>query len=76
MAVLFASSELQEVLALSTRILVMAGGRITREFSAATATEDELVAAAAPAALPGTPAPWAGSPAPRANGGDSAYRRG
>ncbi|MGO9255186.1 MAG: sugar ABC transporter ATP-binding protein [Bryobacteraceae bacterium] len=62
MAVLFASSELQEVLALSARILVMAGGRITREFGAA-ATEDELVAAAAPAAFCEAPAPWAGMPA-------------
>lgn len=48
MAILFASSELQEVLAMSTRILVMSVGRITAEFSAAEATEDLLVAASSP----------------------------
>jgi erythritol transport system ATP-binding protein len=70
MAVLFASSELQEVLALATRILVMAGGRITGQFTAPLVTEEALVAAAAPVqdtvqyTVQYT-----------ANGGDSAYRR-
>jgi erythritol transport system ATP-binding protein len=45
MAVLFASSELEEVLALATRIVVMARGRVTAEFSRAEATEEALVAA-------------------------------
>jgi erythritol transport system ATP-binding protein len=59
MAVLFASSELQEVVTLATRILVMASGRITEEFGAG-ASEDELMAAASPLA-------------PSRVGGDSAY---
>jgi len=49
MAILFASSELHEVLAMSTRILVMSLGRITAEFQAAEATEELLVAASSPA---------------------------
>jgi len=49
MTVLFASSELQEIMTLATRILVMAEGRITAEFAAAEATEHALVAASAPA---------------------------
>ena len=48
MTVLFASSELQEIMTLATRILVMAEGRITAEFAAAEATEHDLVAASAP----------------------------
>jgi erythritol transport system ATP-binding protein len=48
LAILFASSELQEVLAMSTRILVMSLGRITAEFPAAEATEALLVAASSP----------------------------
>ena len=35
MTVLFASSELEEVKTLASRIVVMAGGRITGEFPAA-----------------------------------------
>jgi len=46
MTVLFASSELQEVKTLASRIVVMAGGRITGEFDPATVTDHELVAAA------------------------------
>jgi ABC-type sugar transport system ATPase subunit len=46
MTVLFASSELHEVKTLASRIVVMAGGRITGEFDAATVTEHELMAAA------------------------------
>ena len=49
MTVLFASSELQEIMTLATRILVMAEGRITAEFAATEATEHDLVAASAPA---------------------------
>ena len=45
LAVLFASSELEEILALATRIVVMARGRVTAEFSRAEATEEALVAA-------------------------------
>ena len=45
MAILFASSEVQEVLALATRILVMSRGRVAAEFDAATATEEALIAA-------------------------------
>ncbi|MCX6632781.1 MAG: sugar ABC transporter ATP-binding protein, partial [Candidatus Solibacter sp.] len=43
--VLFSSSELQEVLALATRVIVLSQGRIQAEFSAAEATEQALVAA-------------------------------
>lgn len=55
--VLFASSELPEVLGLADRILVMAQGRITAEFAAAGASEAEVLAAAMPSA-----ATAAGSP--------------
>jgi erythritol transport system ATP-binding protein len=45
MAVLFASSDLEEVLTLSTRVVVMASGRVTAEFGRAEATGEALVAA-------------------------------
>jgi ABC-type sugar transport system ATPase subunit len=45
--VIFVSSELKEVLAMSDRILVMSKGKITGEFTHKEATEDELVAASA-----------------------------
>ena len=45
--VIFVSSELKEVLAMSDRILVMSKGRITGEFSHQEATEEKLVAASA-----------------------------
>jgi erythritol transport system ATP-binding protein len=45
--VLFISSELAEVIAMADRVLVMARGRITAEFSAATVTEEALVSASA-----------------------------
>lgn len=45
--VIFVSSELKEVLAMSDRILVMSKGAITGEFSHQDATEDKLVAASA-----------------------------
>lgn len=45
--ILFVSSELNEVLAMSDRVLVMSRGRITAEFDRADATEAALVAACA-----------------------------
>jgi erythritol transport system ATP-binding protein len=45
--VIFVSSELKEVLAMSDRILVMCKGRITGEFTHQEATEEKLVAASA-----------------------------
>jgi erythritol transport system ATP-binding protein len=45
--VLFISSELAEVIAMADRVLVMAKGRITAEFSAQEVTEEKLVAASA-----------------------------
>jgi erythritol transport system ATP-binding protein len=45
--VIFVSSELKEVLAMSDRILVMSKGAITGEFTHQEATEDKLVAASA-----------------------------
>jgi erythritol transport system ATP-binding protein len=45
--VLFISSELAEVIAMADRVLVMAKGRITAEFSAAEVTEEKLVTASA-----------------------------
>jgi erythritol transport system ATP-binding protein len=47
--VLFSSSELAEVIALADRILVMALGRITGEFTRQNVTEEQLVAASASA---------------------------
>jgi erythritol transport system ATP-binding protein len=47
LGVLFVSSELMEVLAMSDRILVMAKGKITGDFSREEATEEALVAASA-----------------------------
>jgi ABC-type sugar transport system ATPase subunit len=46
MAVLFVSSELDEVMGLAHRILVMRGGRIVAEMNAADATETEILQAA------------------------------
>lgn len=45
--ILFISSELKEILAMSDRILVMSKGQITGEFSKNEATEEGLVAASA-----------------------------
>ncbi len=45
LAVLFATSDLHEVMAVADRILVMAGGRITAQFSRSEATENALIAA-------------------------------
>jgi erythritol transport system ATP-binding protein len=55
-AILFVSSELKEVLAMSDRVLVMAKGRITADLAHGEATEARLVAASAP----GTGAPREG----------------
>ncbi|MGD0775615.1 MAG: sugar ABC transporter ATP-binding protein [Candidatus Solibacter sp.] len=49
-AVVFSSSEIHEVLTLATRVLVMAGSRLTGEFATAEATPEALVAASAPTA--------------------------
>jgi len=45
--VIFVSSELQEILAMADRILVMSKGKITGEFTHKEATEEKLVAASA-----------------------------
>jgi erythritol transport system ATP-binding protein len=45
--VIFVSSELKEVLAMSDRILVMSKGAITGEFTHRDATEEKLVEASA-----------------------------
>jgi erythritol transport system ATP-binding protein len=45
--VIFVSSELKEILAMSDRILVMSKGRITGEFTHQEATEEKLIAASA-----------------------------
>ncbi len=50
LAVLVASSELPEVLAISDRILVLAEGRMTAEFTRAEATEQAVLHAAIPRA--------------------------
>jgi len=47
-AILFTSSDLMEVLGMADRILVMARGRITREFGREEATSGALVAASNP----------------------------
>jgi len=46
LGIIIVSSELPEILAISDRILVMADGRITAEFDAANATEDNILKAA------------------------------
>lgn len=51
MAILFTSSELEEILTASTRALVMAAGRIRAEFPVEEATEERLVNASSPAAI-------------------------
>ncbi|QYD72917.1 sugar ABC transporter ATP-binding protein [Paraburkholderia edwinii] len=47
LGILFVTSDLEEVMALSDRILVMSNGRVTAEFEADDATQDALVAASA-----------------------------
>jgi len=46
LGIIMVSSELPEILAISDRILVMADGRITAEFEASEATEDNILKAA------------------------------
>ena len=46
MAIILVSSELPEVLGMSDRILVMAGGRIKGEFAAGSVTQEEILACA------------------------------
>ncbi|MCE7041341.1 sugar ABC transporter ATP-binding protein [Dyadobacter sp. CY312] len=48
LGIVFVSSELPEILAVSDRILVMAEGAITAEFSSKEATEDAILKAAIP----------------------------
>ncbi len=48
LGIVFITSDLEEVMALSDRILVMADGRITGEFDAGTVTSEQLVAASSP----------------------------
>lgn len=48
MAILFVTSDLEEVMALSDRILVMCNGRVSAEFAEGQATQAGLVAASAP----------------------------
>lgn len=48
LGIIMVSSELPEILAVSDRVLVMAEGRITAEFSAAEAKEDSILKAAIP----------------------------
>jgi erythritol transport system ATP-binding protein len=47
MGILFVTSDLEEVMALSDRIVVMSNGRVTAEFTEGVATQDSLVAASA-----------------------------
>jgi erythritol transport system ATP-binding protein len=46
LGIIFVSSELKEILAMSDRILVMSKGLITGEFTSQEATEEALVSAA------------------------------
>ncbi|WP_239952325.1 sugar ABC transporter ATP-binding protein [Pantoea sp. Z09] len=48
LAVMFSSSELDEVMALADRVLVMADGRITADLSRADATREKLITASTP----------------------------
>ncbi|MBT2792832.1 sugar ABC transporter ATP-binding protein [Paraburkholderia strydomiana] len=47
LGILFVTSDLEEVMALSDRILVMSNGRVTAQFEASKASQDALVAASA-----------------------------
>jgi ribose transport system ATP-binding protein len=51
LGIIVVSSELPEILAISDRVLVMAEGEITGQFSAAEATEDKILKAAIPKTL-------------------------
>ena len=47
MGILFVTSDLEEVMALSDRIVVMSNGRVTAEFAEGQATQEAIVAASA-----------------------------
>jgi inositol transport system ATP-binding protein len=51
-AILMVSSEMPEILGMSDRVLVMAGGRITAEFSRAEVTQEKVLEAATPMVAP------------------------
>jgi erythritol transport system ATP-binding protein len=53
MAIVFTSSDLDEILAAATRVLVLARGRLTAEFAAGDATEAAIAAAASTAVQSG-----------------------
>jgi ribose transport system ATP-binding protein len=57
LAIVMASSELPEILAISDRILVLADGCVTAEFTRGEATEEKLLAAALPKRRPREVAP-------------------
>jgi ribose transport system ATP-binding protein len=48
MGIIVVSSELPEILAISDRVLVMAEGRLTAEYSIAEATENKILNSAIP----------------------------
>ena len=48
LAILFATSDLKEIMAVSDRIIVMTRGRITGEFPVGSVTEEALVSASTP----------------------------
>lgn len=50
LAVMFSSSELDEVMALADRVLVMADGRITADLARADATREKIISASTPQA--------------------------
>jgi erythritol transport system ATP-binding protein len=52
LAVVFATSDLHEVMAVADRIVVMASGRITADFPRAATSEDALVLASHPRPVP------------------------
>ena len=55
LGILFVTSDLEEVMALSDRIIVMSQGRITGDFHRGEATEEAVVAASASATTSRTP---------------------
>jgi rhamnose transport system ATP-binding protein len=63
MAILMISSELPEILGMSDRILVMCEGRVTGQFARATATQEEIMAAATVRTLVSSPVSPGGRPA-------------
>jgi ABC-type sugar transport system ATPase subunit len=62
LALVLVSTDMEEVLALSDRVLVFGRGRIVREFDRAHATQQALLAAAAgEEAAPGVTSTWSGA---------------